>query len=66
VGEKEPPYGSSLQLSKGELSAFVAFNSFHCLKMSSGERSSGFGEEGSCSAALFLGLVITVGKGEEK
>ena len=34
--------------------------------MSSGERSIGFGEEGSCSAALFLGLVITVGKGEEK
>jgi hypothetical protein len=34
--------------------------------MSSGERPVGFGEEGSGSAALFLGLVITIGKGEEK
>jgi len=34
--------------------------------MFSGERSIGFGEEGSCSAVLFLGFVITVGKGEER
>jgi hypothetical protein len=66
VGEQEPPYGSFLKLSKGELCAFVALNSFHCFEMSSGERSIGFGEEGSCSAALFLGLAIAVGKGEEK
>jgi hypothetical protein len=66
VGEQEPPYGSFLKLSKGELCAFATFKSFHCLKMSSGERSIGFGDEGSCSAALFLGLVITVGKGEDK
>jgi hypothetical protein len=66
VGEHESAYGSFLKLSDGKLCAFAAFNSFHFFEIYSGERSIGSGEEGSCSVALFLGLVITVGKGEEK
>jgi len=66
VGKQDPPYDSFLKLSKRELCALVKFNSFHCLEMFSGERSIGFGEEGSCWAVLFLGFLITVGKGEER